>query len=118
MKKDLQNQPIKQINKTYETTLESIQKSFFSNSQTGLDLFVEYLRYIRDSLIIKAPDLSVSPDENLIIATIMAAIAEYESYENYKISKADERLQKFHWDNFWELIKCNLREWQALNDTI
>lgn len=118
MKKDLQNQPIKQINKTYETTLENIQKSFFKSSQTGLDLFVEYLRYIRDSLIIKAPDLSVSPDENLIIATIMAAIAEYESYENYKISKADERLQKFHWDNFWELIKYNLREWQALNDTI
>ena len=42
----------KQLNKAYNNRLNFIQKSIFTDKTAGLMLFVEYLKYLRDLLVL------------------------------------------------------------------
>ena len=95
---------IKILNKAYHKSLKNLNTKFFSNKNTGLFLFIEYLKYIRDSLIIENSDTKHDQEK---LATLITAIAEFEAYNSCK----DVTNKTFHWNNFCELVKQNLEEW-------
>lgn len=93
---------LKQINKIYNKRLNDL-------TGKGLAYFVEYLRQLRDTMIITARDmteLKSSPK----VTTIITAIHEFEAYQSSK----EESQKKFHWNNFCEFVKLNMEEWLAL----
>lgn len=111
----MKNSKTAQLSKAYSKKFKVINKDFFTGKDTGLILFVEYLKYLRDCLIIEMP---VDSDKNELtktkIATIIATIAEF---EGYKISK-DNNKKSFHWNNFCELLKLNMEDWLEPNDSV
>lgn len=109
---------IKQIKKTYDSTMKILQKDFFIDNRSGLNLFVEYLRALRDQILIKTGNTEPESLESFYALSITTAVAEYESYENYLISNGSEQLKSFHWNNFWELVKQHLEGWISFNDSI
>jgi len=105
-------QQVKQLNKAYKKSFNTLDKSFFQSKTAGLNLFVEYLRYLRDLIILSAEgDLEKTNKTNTRLATIITAIAEYEAS-----IKTEQRV--FHWSNFCELVKQNMEDWLELNDSI
>lgn len=105
-------QQVKQLNKAYKKSFNTLNKSFFQSKTAGLTMFIEYLRYLRDLMILSAEgDLEKVNKTNTRLATIITAIAEYEACTN--------TAQKvFHWSNFCELVKQNMEDWLELNDSI
>jgi hypothetical protein len=101
----------KQLNKAYEKRLKTLNKNFFKDSKIGLLLYVEYLKYLRDSCIL---DYYKDGQCQLKIATLTAAIAEFYAYSENE----SEGIKSFHWNNFCELMKLNMEEWLALDDSI
>jgi hypothetical protein len=95
---------LKQINKVYHKRLYRID---------GLEHFVEYLRYLRDLTILNA-ESTEALKKNTRANTLIAAINEFEAYENAK----EEKQRTFHWNSFWEFVKLNMEEWQVLNDSV
>lgn len=84
------------------------------NRDTGKFLFIDYLKYIRDSIVIKAKtDLDQEPLRTSL-ATLMTAIAEFEA--SLKVS--DEQQKTFHWNTFCDFVKFNMEEWLLLYDSI
>lgn len=103
---------VKQLNRAYKKSFNTLNKSFFQSKTTGLDMFVEYLRYLRDLMILSVDgDLEKDSKTNMKLATIVTAIAEYEA------SIAAEQ-KVFHWNNFCELVKQNMEDWLELDDSI
>lgn len=106
---------IMQLNHAYSKKIKALNKDFFKNKEVGLILFIEYLKYIRDCLVISTVE---NLDEcNIIktkITTLTTAIAEFDAY------KASQNSTKkvFHWNNFCELVKLNMEEWLKANDSI
>lgn len=108
-----------QLDRAYFKRARSLNKNFIKDNTTGLHLFVEQLKYLRDSLIIKSLDKAeedpfeeTTPDSK--ITSLVVAISEFEMYQN-----SEEKDKKvFHWNNFCEFIKLNMQEWLAPNDTI
>ena len=103
---------IKQLNKAYSKVFKHINKSLVAKkenslitiaSDSGLVLFVEHLRYLRDIYIITQQSTDA-------IATLNAAIEEFEEYAQTK--------EEFHWNNFCEFVKLNMKEWLAANDSV
>lgn len=101
-------QQIKQLNKAYKKNFAALNKAFFQSKKTGLKMFVEYLRYLRDLMILSTESLDKANTE---FATITTAIAEYEASLNTE-------QKTFHWNNFCELVKQNMEDWLELNDSI
>lgn len=105
----MNNKPIiKKLNKAYYKRLKTLNRDFFKRDDIGLELFGTYLSYLRDKLIIDADAENTSK-----IASIIATIAEFKAYER----SADSR-KVFHWDNFCELLKHNMKEWLEPNDSV
>lgn len=105
-------QQVKQLNKAYKKSFDTLNKSFFQSKTAGLYMFIEYLRYLRDLMILSAEgDLEKVSNTNTQLATIITAIAEYEA------STSTEQ-KVFHWSNFCELVKQNMEDWLELNDSI
>jgi hypothetical protein len=105
-------QQVKQLNKAYKKSFNTLNKSFFQSKTTGLIMFVEYLRYLRDLMILSVDgDLEKIDKTNTRLATIITAVAEYEASINTQQSV-------FHWNNFCELTKQNMEDWLELNDSI
>jgi hypothetical protein len=104
-----------QLNKAYSKNFKLIEKDFFTKKDTGLFLFIEYLKYLRDRLAI---EISADPNKQefikIKIATLVAAIAEFEAYR----TSQDSNKKAFHWKGFCELIKLNMEEWLETNDSI
>lgn len=94
----------KLLNKAYYKSLKNLNKNFFNNKNAGLFLFIEYLKYIRDSLILESTENNCGQEK---LATLITAIAEFEAYTNCR----DITNKTFHWANFCELVKQNLEEW-------
>lgn len=94
----------KMLAKAYKKSLKKLNKTFFTNKFAGIRLFAEYLRYMRDSLII---DYFDTTDYNTQLATIIAVVAEYDAY----IASTDKTNKTFHWNNFCELLKQNMEDW-------
>ena len=103
---------IKKLNKAYNKSLNHLQKDFFVNKDCGLLLFVEYLKYIRDVIILNSNDTIESKTR---VATIMAAITEFDSY---KQSTENPQQKTFHWNNFCEFLKLNMEDWLNINDSV
>lgn len=96
-----------QLRKAYAKRIDSLDKSFFKDPNSGLKMFVEHLRFKRDILIIQS-------NTSTQLASLITAIAEFEAFQT-----SEEKKQKdFHWNNFCDFVKLNQEEWQVLNDSI
>lgn len=102
---------VKLINNAYAKRLKKLNKSFFDSNQTGLIIFVEYLKLIRDRLIIGYADY---PDAQTAMATVITAVAEVEAF----LDPQEATNKVFHWNNFCELVKQNMEEWLRIDDSI
>lgn len=101
--------------RAYSKRLKQMNKTFFTKPDTGLNVFVEYLRYLRDLRVVTVPhDIYSDEQAKLCVATLVAAIAEFDAW------KANQEPDKktFHWNNFMELTKQNFTEWITLNDSV
>ncbi len=108
----MEKQQIRQLNKAYKKSFNALNKSLIQSKTAGLDIFIEHLRYLRDSMILSTEDdLEKIYNTNTKLTMITAAVAEYEAYAN-----TDQKV--FHWNNFWELVKQNMEEWLELNDSV
>ncbi len=95
---------LKQLTKAYNKRLTKVN---------GIEHFIEYLKYLRDTAIIKAESAKALENDSKVI-TLITAVSEFEAYKNSK----DEKQRKFHWNNFCEFVKLNMEEWQVFNDSI
>lgn len=108
----MEKQQIKQLNRAYKKSFNILSKSLLQSKTAGLNIFIEHLRYLRDSMILSAEgDLEKANKTNTKLATITTAVAEYEASIN-----TDQKV--FHWNNFCELVKQNMEEWLELNDSV
>jgi hypothetical protein len=103
----------KQITKAYTKAFNKLQKDIFTNKKSGLALFVEYLRYLRDFTVLTGYN-DESENTKLKIATLIATIAEFDAY----VQMHDEKQRAFHWNNFCELLKQNMEDWLKINDSV
>ncbi len=104
-----------QLSKAYSKRLKQLNKSFFTKPDTGIDIFVEYLRYLRDlHVVTTAHDIYSDEQAKLCVATIVAAIAEFDAWKT--CTESDKKT--FHWNNFMELTKQNFTDWITLNDSV
>ena len=94
---------VKQLNKAYTKRFKQLNKSILVAENSGLIVFVEHLRYLRDTYILTLQSTEA-------IATLNAAIEEFEAYRKTK--------KEFHWNNFCEFLKQNMKEWLAINDSV
>ena len=108
----MEKQRIKQLNRAYKQSFNTLNKSLFQTKSAGLNIFIEHLRYLRDSMILSVDgDLEKITNTNTELATIITAIAEYEV-----CTGTDQKA--FHWNNFWEIVKQNMEDWLKLNDSV
>lgn len=93
------------LNKSYAKRLKQLNKDILSvtANEAGLPVFVEGLKYLRDSYIIQHKSVDA-------ISSLNAAVDEFEAY--IKTSK------DVHWNNFCEIIRLNMKEWLAVNDSV
>ena len=94
---------VKQLNKAYTKRFKQLNKNILATEDAGLIVFVEHLRYLRDAHIIALGSVD-------IIATLNATIEEFEAFRRTK--------KDFHWNNFCEFLKQNMKEWLAINDSV
>ena len=96
---------LNRINQAYTKRLKQLNKDILTvtNNSTGLPVFIECLKHMRDTYIVNKKPME-------IIASINVAIEEFEAYKQTK--------KDFHWNNFCDLIKLNMKEWLLANDTI
>lgn len=111
----MKNDKTAQLKNAYSKRFKAINESFFINKGTGLVLFIEYLRYLRDCLILETHvDLNKHENTKTKIATLVTTIAEFDAYKN----SLDNDKKVFHWNNFCELVKLNMEEWLEPNDSV
>ena len=103
---------INKLNKAYSKRFKQINKNLLARKESGVSvlagasgllLFVEHLKYLRDIYIIIQQPVD-------IIATLNAAIDEFNAYQKTK--------KEFHWNNFCEFLKLNMKEWLEADDSI
>ena len=133
----MNNKALKQLKKAYNARLKLLNdKKFLEDVGTGVLILVEKLRYLRDRIIIEdigandvehevledpfaefaepsATEELNEPDDD-IVASLILALAEFEAYQQCE----DMKQRNFHFNAFWELVKINMEEWLALNDTV
>ena len=114
----MSNKLLVKLDKAYSKRVKQLNKNFTKDPNVGLQIFVEQLRYLRDTLIVKASteELAEEVAEKLSnkASTLIIATSEFEAYKD-----SEEKEQKeFHWNNFCEFIKLNMEEWLVINDTI
>ena len=97
------NYSLKQLNRAYIKRFNQINKNMLTVNGSGLLMFVEYLKYLRDVSI-----LTQKPSET--ITTITIAIEEFEAF--------NKNQKEFHWNSFCEFTKLNMKEWLAVNDSV
>ena len=107
---------LKQLTNAYTKRVKQLNKNFTKTPDTGLLIFVEQLRYLRDTIIIKCSgeqeELENDPSE--AATSLVVAIAEFDAYR----SSTEKEQKEFHWNNFCEFVKLNMEEWLVINDTI
>ena len=94
---------VKLLNNAYTKRFKQLNKDILSAEDSGLLVFVEHLRYLRDAYILTQKSVDT-------VATLNAAIEEFEAYRKTK--------KDFHWNNFCEFLKQNMKEWLAVNDSV
>ena len=96
---------LNQLNKAYVKRFKQLNKDILTVTvkESGLPLFVECLKYLRDTYIITQKSTEA-------IASLNVAIEEFEAYRKTQ--------KEFHWHNFCEFVKLNMKEWLAVNDSV
>ena len=94
---------VKLLNKAYTKRFKQLNKNILASEDAGLLVFVEHLSYLRDAYIMALGSVDT-------IATLNAAIEEFEAYKKTK--------KDFHWNNFCEFLKHNMKEWLAVDDSV
>ena len=94
---------INQLNKVYSNRFKQLNKCILTSNDSGLSIFVEHLKYLRDVKIITQESVNT-------VATLNAAIEEFEAFKKTQ--------KDFHWNNFCEFIKVNMKEWLVANDSV
>ena len=108
----MRKQQIKQLNKAYKKSFNTLNKSLFQSKAAGLNIFIEHLKYLRDSMILSAEgNLEEANKTDTKLTTIITAVAEYEASIN-------TTQKTFHWNNFCELVKQNMEDWLKLDDSV
>jgi len=102
---------IKALQKAYKNRNKALQQDLFKQPGAGIKLLVESLRYKRD-LIVLTEDYENDLELRAKLATIIAAIKEFDAYEKSVASK-DTTASIFHWDSFCEFTRQNFLEWYA-----
>ena len=92
-----------QLDKAYSKRFKQLNKNMMTSSDSGLILLVEHLKYLRDVCIV-----TEKPAD--IIATLDVAIEEFDAFRKTK--------KEFHWNNFCEFVKLNMKEWLVANDSV
>jgi hypothetical protein len=103
----MKQKEVKRLNRSYNTVFSRLQKNIFNNKDCGLLLFVEYLKYLRDYIIL-------TESCNSSAATLIAAVAEFDAYKQ----TPDKQQKVFHWNNFCELLKRNMEDWLKIDDSV
>lgn len=103
----------RQLNKAYRSRFFCLQNNIFTNNEAGLMFFIEYLKYLRDSIVLSTP-AGTEKELKVKIITITAAVAEFEAY---KLAQNHDQ-KVFHWNSFCELLKQNMEDWLNINDSI
>jgi len=96
-----------QLRKAYKKRLNSLNKNFFKDSDLGLKIFVEHLKFKRDILALDKTNKNT-------LTTLATAIAEFEAYQTTE----DTEQKSFHWNNFCTFVRLNLEDWQTLDDSV
>ena len=96
-----------QLKRAYAKRLNLLNKNFFKEQNSGLNIFVEYLRFKRDSLALTCSNKSG-------LAALATAIAEFEAFQTCQ----EARQKEFHWNSFCNFVKLNTEDWQTLDDSI
>ncbi len=106
---------IKFVQRAYRQRIKALQKDFFTNNHTSLQLFVEYLKYIRDCTILRVDNDNEQQvnSSKLPLATLIMAITEFSAY-----NEENTEIKNLHWENFCELLKENFKDWLTLYDSI
>lgn len=105
---------LNQLNCAYTKKFKALSRQFFDNKESGLIFFIEYLRYLRDSLVL---EFGGSDGEDLTktkLATLVTAIAEVDAY----FVAPNLAKKTFHWNNFCELLKLSMEDWLDINDSV
>lgn len=128
----------RKLYKYYKKELLHINNFNMTHILCNLDYFITYLRFIRDFLLLT--DSDINPENNMKIASLCAAIAEYEQYSTcfskfytvvnnvpIKIDKAKTNEQvaneynaarQLHWKLFCDLIQTHMEGWFTDDITI
>jgi hypothetical protein len=133
----MKNKDLKQLKKAYKARLKILtNKEFLGDLGASVLVFVEQLKYLRDTVIVDSTDAPIESVELLepftefdeqpikqeesddfeeeALAALIIAVAEFEAYQN----SVDMTQKDFHFNNFWEFVKTNIDGWLTLNDTI
>ena len=114
----MNNKLLTKLDKAYNKRIKKLSKSFTKTPSTGIQIFVEQLRYLRDTFIVKASmmESGTELEEELSnkASALIIAISEFEVAMNSK----EKEQKEFHWNNFCEFVKLNMEEWLVINDTI
>ncbi len=114
----MSNKLLTKLDKAYSKRVKQLNKNFTKDPSVGLQIFVEQLRYLRDTLIVKASvaESGTEFEEELSnkASALIIATSEFEAYKNSK----EKEQKEFHWNNFCEFVKLNMEEWLVINDTI
>lgn len=96
---------LEQLNKAYTKRLKQLNRDILSvvTNDAGLPVFVEGLKYLRDSCITQQKSVDA-------VSTLNAAVCEYEAYINTN--------KDVHWNNFCDIMRLNMKEWLAANDSV
>ena len=94
---------VKLLNKAYKKRFKQLNKNILVSEDSGIVVFIEHLKYLRDIYILTQKSTET-------IATLNTAIEEFNAYKETK--------KDFHWNNFCEFIKQNMKEWLAVNDSV
>lgn len=97
------NNNLTQLNKAYIKRFKLLNKNILTKNNFGLVFFVEYLKYLRDASIL-------TQKTNKTAVTLNAAIEEFEAYVRTN--------KDFHWNNFCEFVRLNMKEWLTVNDSV
>lgn len=121
--------------KNYNKILLEDHKANVKAFDNCLTYFIDYLKFLRDHLVIESDPIPSEPVD-IRILSITAAIDEYDEYLNCAakyftvkggqikklIDGTDEEVSEkfmteklFHWNNFWDLVKLNIESWGNLD---
>jgi hypothetical protein len=100
------NNEVKYLNKAYTKKFKHLNKQLLNTRNSGLLIFVEHLKYLRDIQVLTTNSI----ETNSYIASLNAAIEEFEAYTKNQ--------KEFHWNNFCEFVKLNMKEWLSANDSV